>query len=56
MESAMKRCTSRMFTTSSKDWRRQRLSQGCWQTRPVEAGKRIVENHGFEGVFETALL
>ena len=54
--SAMKRWTSRMFTASSKVWRRQRLSQGCWQTRPVEAGQRIVENDGLECVFEAAFL
>ena len=41
MESAMRRCTSRMFTTSSKDWRRHLLSQGCWQTRPVDAGSGL---------------
>ena len=41
MESAMKRCTSRMLTASSTVWRRQRLSQGCWQTRPVEQGSGL---------------
>ncbi len=39
--SAMKRCTSRMFTASSIVWRRQRLSQGCWHTRPVEHGSGL---------------
>ncbi len=41
MVSAMKRCTSRMLTASSMPVRRQRLSQGCWQTRPVEAGSGL---------------
>ena len=46
--SAISRCTSRMFTDSSMPARRQRLSQGCWQTRPVEAGSglsRITERN-----------
>ena len=37
----MYRCTSRIFTTSSNDCRLHRLSQGCWQTRPVEAGSGL---------------
>src|ERR1035441_2657703 len=30
-----------MFTDSSMACRRQRLSQGCWQTRPVEDGSGL---------------
>ena len=52
----MKRCTSRMLTAWSSVRRRQRLSQGCWQTRPVEAGQRVVHHHRFEGVFQPPFL
>ena len=52
----MKRCTSRMLTASSIVCRRQRLSHGCWQTRPGGCRQRIVEDHRFERVLETALL
>ena len=28
--------------------RRQRLSHGCWQTRPVDAGKQILRESGLK--------
>ena len=40
-ESAMKRCTSRMLTARRGSAGGSGLSQGCWQTRPVEAGSGL---------------